>query len=48
MPPPWKYRMGFEQADLVQGVPAHGRGLEPDELYGPSQSRLFYKMLLLL
>ena len=37
---------GFEQPGLVEGVPAHGRGLELDDLYGPFQPKPFYDSMI--
>jgi len=33
---------GFEQPGLVEGVPAHGRGVELDDHEGPFQPQPFY------
>ena len=32
MPHPWKFGWVFEPPGLVEGVPAHGRGLELNDL----------------
>jgi len=32
---------GFEQPGLVEGVPAHGRGVRLDDLQGPFQPKPF-------
>ena len=34
----------FEQPGLVEGVPAHGRGLELDGLQGLFQPKPFYEL----
>ena len=32
---------GFEQPGLVEGIPAHGKGLDLDDLQGPFQPKPF-------
>lgn len=34
--------MVFDQPDLVEGVPAHGKGVELGDLCGPFQPLAFY------
>jgi len=39
---------GFEQGDLVGGIPAYSRGLELYDLKGPFQSKPFYDSTMIL
>ena len=38
---------GFEQPGLMGGVPAYSRGVEIDDLKGPSQQKQFYDSIIL-
>ena len=39
------YWMGFEQPALAEDVPAHGRGVEVDDLHSPFQPKPFYNSI---